>query len=377
MKLTVVASLSVIASLLASFVTSSASAQAAGNTSPGANWETVNRESISFSSARLDALTTLLKSEYTTAMLVAVHGKVIYQYGDVSYVSQIASVRKSVLSMLYGNYVASEKIDLQKSVKELGLTDVVPFLPIEEHAKLEQLLAGRSGIYIATAKPDPYGPESFQPSRGSQVPGNYFTYNEWDFNAAGTAFEKLTGKNIYDALESDLARPIGMQDFDRARQVKASNRPLSVHDGYPMFLSTRDMARLGQVMLRQGNWNGKQVIPADWVHYSTILWTPFQDMNPSWLRNCEYPGRWGFGLMWFVWDEPGFLNHEWMGPMQGAYIAMGSGGQYIAVIPELDMVIAHKVDMDHYRGQVTPLQWNAILNLVLASSCEDNCPEAK
>jgi CubicO group peptidase (beta-lactamase class C family) len=368
---------SILVILLASFGTPLADAQAAENTSPGVSWETVNRESISFSSARLEALTTLLKTEYTTAMMVAVHGKVIYQYGDVSYVSKVASVRKSVLGMLYGNYVQSDKIDLQKTVKELGLEDVQPFLPIEERAKLEQLLAGRSGIYIPTAKPDPHGPESFQPSRGSQVPGNFYSYNEWDFNAAGTAFEKLTGKNIYDALESDLARPIGMQDFDRARQVKGSSLPFSKHEEYAMYLSTRDMARLGQLMLRLGDWNGKQIVPADWVRYSTLLWTPFQDMNPTWLRNYAYPGRWGFGLMWFVWDEPGYLNHEWMGPMQGAYIAMGSGGQYIAVIPELDMVIAHKVDLDHAGGQVTPLQWNAILNLALASSCEENCPEAK
>ena len=369
---------SLLAALFAaSMMPAACAAQAPENTTPGANWETVNRESISYSSLRLDALTALLKAENTTAMLVAVHGKVIFQYGDVSYVSQIASVRKSVLSMLYGNYVQSNKIDLQKTVKDLGLADVQPFLPLEERATLEQVLAGRSGVYIVTEKPGPHGPESFQPRRGTQLPGNYFTYNEWDFNAAGTAFEKLTGKNIYDALESDLARPIGMQDFDRARQVKASNLPYSLHESYPMYLSTRDMARLGQLMLRHGNWNGKQVIPSDWVDYSTILWTPFQDINPSWLREYARSDGWGFGLMWFVWDEPGFLKHDWTGPMQGAFIAMGSAGQYIAVLPAQDMVIAHKVDLTNYKGQVTPLQWDAILNLVLASSCEDNCPDPK
>lgn len=348
------------------------------NDSPGTGWKPLpNREEASFSSSRLHALTDLLKTEHTTAMLVAVHGKILFQYGDVSYVSEIASVRKSVLCMLYGNYVESGKIDLQKTVKEIGLQDVKPFLPIEENAKLEQLLAGRSGIYIVPDKPDPSSADSFQPPRSSQVPGNFFTYNEWDFNAAGTAFEKLTGKNIYDALESDLARPIGMQDFDRSRQKKISNMPYSVHERYPMYLSTRDMARLGQLMLRHGNWNGKRVIPDDWVRYSTILWTPFQDMNPTGFRNYEFPERWGFGLMWFVWDEPGYLNHAWTGPMQGAFIAIGSAGQYIAVLPELDMVIAHKVDLEHYTGEVTPLQWNAILNLVIASSCEDNCPPAE
>jgi CubicO group peptidase (beta-lactamase class C family) len=342
--------------------------------SPGATWETVAPESVSFSSVYFEALTTFLKAHHTTAMVVAVHGKIIYQYGDISRVSVIASVRKSVLSMLYGNYVNSGKIDTQKTVKQLGLDDKQPFLPIEENSKLEYLLAGRSGIYIVPEKPDSLSADSYQPRRGTQLPGNYFTYNEWDFNAAGTAFEKLTGKNIYDALESDLARPVAMQDFDRARQKKNSNLPFSLHPQYPMYLSTRDMARLGHLMLRHGNWNGKQVIPDDWVRYSTILWTPFQDMNPSGLREYARPDRWGFGLMWFVWDEPGYLDHNWTGPMQGAIIAMGSGGQYIAVLPESDMVIAHKVDFDTAGGQINPIEWDAILNLVLASSCFGNCP---
>jgi len=367
-----------LSAAVAAFFTITLSAQTLTDSSPDVNWEPLpNREEASFSSSRLHALTDLLKTEHTTAMLVAVHGKVLFHYGDIAHVSEIASVRKSVLSMLYGNYVANGKIDLQKTVKEIGLQDVKPFLPIEEGAKLEQLLAGRSGIYIVPDKPDPHSADSFQPPRGSELPGNHFSYNEWDFNAVGTAFEKLTGKNIYDALESDLARPIGMQDFDRARQVKISNTAISVHPRYPMYLSTRDMARLGQLMLRHGNWNGKQVIPDDWVRYSTLLWTTFPEMNPTWLREYASQERWGFGLMWFVWDEPGYLNHAWAGPMQGAFIAMGSSGQYIAVLPELDMVIAHKVDWEQSSGSVTPLQWDAILDLTLASSCEDNCPPAE
>ncbi len=351
-----------------------AQAPADETTSPGESWETVAPESVSFSSVYLEALTTFLKAHHTTSMVVAVHGKLIYQYGDTRKVSVIASVRKSVLSMLYGNYVLSGKIDTQKTVKQIGLEDKQPFLPIEENSKLEYLLAGRSGIYITAGKPDAGGPESLQPRRGTQVPGTYYTYNEWDFNAAGSAFEKLTGKDIYDALETDLTRPIGMQDFDRARQKKISNLPFSVHPQYPMYLSTRDMARLGQLMLRHGNWNGKQVMPDDWVRYSTILWTPFQEMNPLGLREYTRPDRWGFGLMWFVWDEPGYLDHVWLGPMQGAFIAMGSGGQYIAVLPRYDMVIAHKVDFETAGGQINPIEWDAILNLVLASDCFGNCP---
>lgn len=347
--------------------------------SPAAKWDTVAPESVGYSSARLNALAAWLKTENTTAMLVAVHGKIVFQYGDLSHVSVVASVRKSILSMLYGNYAFSGKIDLQKTVKQIGLDDKQPFLPIEERATLEQILAGRSDIFIVPEKPDPSSADNYQPRRGSSLPGTFFTYNEWDFNAAGTAFEKLTGRNLYDALETDLARPIGMEDFDRARQVKVDNLPFSVHQGYPMFLSTRDMARLGQLMLRQGDWNGKQVISGDWVRFSTLLWTPFQEMYPTGFRNYAEPARWGFGLMWWVWDEPPYLNHNWTGAMQGAFMAAGSGGQYIAILPQADMVVAHKVDLDPSpkRGEITPIQWDAILNMVLAAKCEGDCPPAK
>jgi len=53
---------------------------------------------------------------------------------------------------------------------------------------------------------------------------------------------------------------------------------------------------------------------------------------------------------------------------------MGSGGQYIAVLPRFDMVIAHKVDFDTAGGQINPIEWDAISNLVLASDCFGNCP---
>jgi len=85
----------------------------------------------------------------------------------------------------------------------------------------------------------------------------YFHYNGWDFNAAGTAFEKLTGKNIDDAIQSELAEPIGMQDFERSAQRKIPHEG-QVHPEYAMYLSTRDMARIGLLMLRNGNWDGKQ-----------------------------------------------------------------------------------------------------------------------
>jgi CubicO group peptidase (beta-lactamase class C family) len=337
---------------------------------PGADWSPVKPESVGYSSARLEALRGWLKTQDTTAMLVAVHGNVIFEYGDLRVVSKVASVRKSVLAMLYGNYVVSGKIDTSKTVKDLGLDEAQPFLPIEEHATLEQLLTARSGIYLPSGN---HELDLQTPKRGAEYPGTHYSYNNWDYNAAGTAFEKLAGKNIYDALESDLARPIGMQDFDRARQKKIPTKD-SVHPEYAMYLSTRDMARLGVLMSRSGRWNDKQAVPADWCRYITTLVTSFQDINPTSLRVPGRPDRWGYGVLWWVWDAPVFPGGIYDGPLQGAYSAMGSGGQFITVLPQDDMVIAHKVDIDKdSRKSVSAMDYDAILGMVIDSKCAGDC----
>jgi len=357
--------------VLSGLIPESANAQSATATFPGADWERVKPESEGYSSARLEALRTWLKTQRTTAMSVSVHGKVIFEYGDLQRVSSVASVRKSILAVLYGKHVFDGSIDLSKTVKELGLDDVQKFLPIEKSATLEQLLTSRSGIYIPTGNEnlDPNAPR-----RGSQTPGSYFYYNSWDFNAAGTAFEKLTKTDIYDALQLDLATPIGMQDFDRSRQKKVTTLPASVHQEYAMYLSTRDLARIGLLMLRDCNWNGKQLEPRDWCRYITRLITPWHEMNPPGLRALGRPDRWGYGAMWWVWDAPVWPGNQNGTPFQGAYTAAGSGGQYLTVLPSAYMVVAHKVDIDEdAKAQVSNLEYDAILQMVIASACQSSC----
>src|ERR1700722_10914033 len=135
---------------------------------PGVEWERAKPESMGYSTARLEALRAWLKTQQTAAMMIVVHGKVIFEYGDLSHISKVASVRKSVLSMLYGNYVFDGKIDLGKTVKELGLDDKTPFLPIEEHATLEHLITARSGIYLPSGNDEL---DALTPKRGSEDPG--------------------------------------------------------------------------------------------------------------------------------------------------------------------------------------------------------------
>jgi len=295
---------------------------------PGVNWE---RETNGLSPETFREVDAYVHTLDTTGLMVMKNGRVIYEHGDVKRLSYLASARKSVLSMLYGPYVASGKIRLEATLKDLDMSDVRGLLPIEEHAKVIDLITARSGVYHPAAN----GGDSLfvAPKRGSKEPGACWLYSNWDFNAAGAAFEQMTGKNIYDALRDDLAIPIGMQDFDRERQQKSGDMTRSQYSAYHLVLSTRDMARLGLLMLRQGQWRDRQIIPAEWVRRSTSVRTPLAEMQPAETR----AGPFGYGYMWWVWDGP-FAT----GPYQGAYTALGAFGQYITILPALDMIVAHK-----------------------------------
>jgi CubicO group peptidase (beta-lactamase class C family) len=358
-------------------VMQTAAAQNPPPTVPSADWQRIQApESIGYSSERIDVVRSWVKTGATKGMLVVVGGRVLFEYGDVKFVSKIASVRKSVLGMLYGNYVANGKIDLQRTVQDVGLDDLQEFLPIEKNATLEMLLMSRSGVYLGPPETDP---QIMPPHRGSQYPGTFFCYQNWDFNAAGTAFEKLTGKNIYDALEADFAHPLAMQDFDRSRQKKipsSSDKLESVHPEYAMWLSTRDLARLGLLMLRDGDWDGKRVMPAKWSRYLTTLTARSNDLFPFVFKNSQITGstRWGYGALWWVWDQPRYPGDADTGAFDGAYTAIGTGGHYLTVLPELDMVVSHKVDIDSApQADVSMPDYSIMLQMLVSARCHGPC----
>ena len=333
---------------------------------PGKEWQKADKaESAGYSTRRLAALTPLLESLDTSAMMVVSRGRVVFEYGDLTTVSYLASCRKSVLAMMYGNYVASGQIPLGRTLRELQMDDVGGLLPRELDATIENIITARSGVYhLASNQGDA---TDSAPPRGSQKPGTYQLYNNWDFNIAGAIFEKLTGKDIFDALESDIARPIGMQDFDRSRHKKDGDLKRSIYPAYHMHFSTRDMARIGYLMSREGNWNGRQLIPRDWARKIVELVTPLFDMNPPSWRGFAMGDLWGYGTMWWVWDD-----HKREGPFAGAYSARGAIGQYITVLPALDTVVAHKTVPGSTGGRqrnVSGTEYQAILMHVVAAYC--------
>jgi CubicO group peptidase (beta-lactamase class C family) len=312
-----------------------------GNIFPDSTWQYAADTAIQgWDMEQLSALSEFIRdSASTTGMMVVQHGKVIFSYGDVKEVSYIASCRKSILSMLYGPFVKSGKIRLDRSLAQLNIDDVGGLLPVEKKATIRDLLTARSGVYhVASYQGDEY---MIAPNRGTVMPGSFFLYNNWDFNLAGYVFEQETGVDIYKAIDSILAGPLKMEDWDIKIQEKEGNAEQSKYPAYPMWFSTRDMARIGYLMLRKGKWADKQVIPGDWVDTITAPFSSFKEI--AGYRGADYTD-FGYGYLWWVWDAPGTAA-----VYKGAYTAQGYYGQFITIIPALDLVIAHKTNDKYER----------------------------
>ncbi len=296
-------------------------------------------DATGFTQERLDSLTNYLKNHMaTTAMVILKDGKMLYEYGDIKKVSYIASCRKSVLSMLYGKYVENGTIDLNETIGDIGIDEDKGLLPIEKTATVQNIITSRSGVFYTPVNKG-YDEKDIL-KRGSVKPGTYFVYNNWDFNVAGYIFEKKTGKNIYKALEDQLAIPLGFQDWNIKKQRKKYKKSKSRYPAYHMYLSTRDMAKIGQLMLQKGEWNGKQIISRKWIKRITTPVTSVDTVNKRYGRTKASPFQFSYGYMWWIVD-----NFKHNPVFDGAYSATGYGGQFITVIPKLNMVIAHKTKL--------------------------------
>ena len=318
------------------------------NNAPGTSWRVSDPTNASAASE----LRELLAKGDTTGMLVVHGGMEIFEYGDLAQVTYLASARKSLVAMLYGPAISRGTIHLNTSLEEIGFDDDGGLLPRERKATIRDLLRARSGVYHRAAN---LGDASDRaPPRGSVEPGSYFLYNNWDFNALGAIYEKVTGRDLYKAFEEDIAIPIGMQDWRRDLQPIRNDTGASRYPANHFVLSTRDMARVGLLMLRRGEWNGARVLDSDWVGRISSLATSAEEVS----RTSPFVEGLGYGYLWWVFDS----KTKWPKNYAGGYTASGAYGQFITVLPQLDLVIAHKtaapsnrnVPPEKYFGSLLP-----------------------
>lgn len=293
--------------------------------------------------SELDAITAYIRKNSATTGLVVLHqGKLVYEYGNIERISYIASCRKSVLSMLYGQYVEDGTIDLSENIGSLGIEEEDGLLPKEKEATIDHIITSRSGVFHLASNGG-YDKDNFL-ERGSVEPGAYFVYNNWDFNVAGHILEQKTGRSIYEELELQLAIPLGFQDWNIKNQRKSGSRKKSQYKAYHMYLSTRDMAKIGQLMLNKGRWNGEQLISEDWIEKTTTTVTPFSTMEERYGKADPNDLHMSYGYMWWLID-----NYQGKEVYLDGYSAIDYGGQYITVFPRLELVIAHKTKLGLFR----------------------------
>ncbi|WP_051314709.1 serine hydrolase domain-containing protein [Alteribacter aurantiacus] len=325
---------------------------------PSTTWDEYDTpEEAGFDEDKLNEARVYFNSLNSTAGIAIYKGKVLFAWGDIASNTNAHSVRKSILSGMYGSFVEDETIKLDQKIGELGVVDFPPLSSVENQARVKHLLTSRSGVYLRA------GEESFamrrkRPDRETHEPGSHFYYNNWDFNVLGTIFNNETGVDLFEHFEETIAEPLEMEDFSLRNTEYSVEAGRSIHPSYLFKMSARDMARYGQLFLQGGEWEGEQIIPKDWVEESTSVQVPV-------------PGNsiYDYGYMWWVATEEPYKS-------LGMYSAVGRYGQSIDIIPEKDLVFVHRVDSDRLtfrflRRGVTQSQRLYLLRMILDAKIEE------
>jgi CubicO group peptidase (beta-lactamase class C family) len=302
-------------------------------TFPGHEWKHFSREHLhGWSLPKLNVARQYANSLHDSSVMVVHCGRVVDEWGETGKKITTFSVRKSLISALYGIYSAEGKIDINETLEQAGIDDdPSPLTREERQAHIVDLLRARSGVYHAAAMETNFQRKN-RPTRGSHVPGSFWFYNNWDFNVLGTIFEKKTGLTIGDAFYQSIAKPTGMQDFQPSDVYYVGDPGVSMHPAFMFEMTARDMARFGLLYLNHGRWKKQQVIPEAWIEKSTHAAEMVHVGNNS-VGGYEY--------LW--WVEYGGV-HLAEGTLPGMYSAQGAGGHLILVIPSLNAVIVNQFD---------------------------------
>ncbi len=165
-------------------------------------------------------------------------------------------------------------------------------------------------------------------------PGTHFAYNTAGSYMLAAVIRKVSGENVLEYLQSRLFHPLGIRD------AKWDTCPLGTSlGGWGLWLKTEDILRFGRLLLHEGNWNGTQLIPADYVREAVS----FQIDN-----SANHWPDWKLGYGFQFWRTS--FN---------SFRADGACGQYILVMPEKDLVLAVNSGLSNMQDLLT-LFWKTV-----------------
>ena len=148
----------------------------------------------------------------------------------------------------------------------------------------------------------------------AEEPGKKWLYNSGATQLLSYLIKKTTGREAHDYAKEHLFAPLGIE-------FEWKQTPLGLADTEGgLYLRPRDLAKLGLLYLKDGVWDGQRILPEGWVKDST-----------AWRVSTSGGGRRGYGYKWWVLSRKGPGTYD-------AYAALGYGGQFLIVVPELDLV---------------------------------------
>ena len=172
-------------------------------------------------------------------------------------------------------------------------------------------------------------------------PGTVFLYNSMGAFMLSAIVQRVTGQKLIDYLKPRLFDPLGITGMDWEENLLSVNT-----GGWGLRLRTEDMAKLGQLYLQKGVWNGNQVLPASWIEEAS---TAKIIQHPDLTQASKDSSDWEQGYGYQIWR----CRHQ-------AYRADGAFGQFIIVFPELDAVLAIQSETSNMQNELN-LVWDYLL----------------
>ncbi len=168
-------------------------------------------------------------------------------------------------------------------------------------------------------------------------PGSKFVYNTGLSSLLGAMIERRSSLSINEFARKYLFGPLGITKYELGYLDKAQKVPSS---GFGLFLRPRDMAKLGYLFLKKGNWKGEQIVSAKWVEETT------SDQAKDFSLGARGGG---YGYQWWL------FKFETEDESIKGFAAMGYGGQFIFVFPTLDAVIVCTAGNYSFQGTYIPM----------------------
>lgn len=171
--------------------------------------------------------------------------------------------------------------------------------------------------------------------------GTVFNYNGGNTAVLAQVLSERVGMPLPEYARQQLFEPLGIADWEWVDDYRG--RPLAFAG---LRLRPRDLARIGQLVLQHGQWNGRQVVPAEWIADST---RPHVDTG----MGLQYGYQWWLGKV-----DAGGAQRDWIG-------GIGNGGQRLWILPGLDMVVV--ITAGDYNRRAIWKQAEALLQQVMAT----------